>query len=363
MSKFKYYTPYNPNQYNYGMYAHTKIDIDSFGTSTEYSLKEDSYKFFTDNDYNILDSSLLVPGLRFSSPGLVVFERPPTKKLVQYVDHNLEALYELEEEGEEPEYHNYYIPIPWQVYIATYSMSPSSKYRVTSVRMYFSSTPLNHPDVNLYMPYVHNFFANGALCNPRFDTLDEIERYPTNLQGVISSAYDWVWNTGFNADLYECVMETVAQTINNNSIVSKLRENNKHLGSSVPHNFYTLLSNYDVHDVVNQPWANPSILSHFYSDRNYFITLADNYISANNVSNDEDEEFDSDDEETDALYSQTPYYQGINSPSSIVKTYSDIMNYVYDKNLNDYRPPTSSPLILNTTAFCSLIANSNRFSS
>lgn len=362
MSKLNFYTPYISSQYNYGDYSADRITVDLYGDSKEFKFTEQSYKFFQDYSYDMVDSSLLVPGLRFSSPGFVVFERPPTKKLVQYVDYNLDGLYELEEDGGEPEVHQYYIPIPWQVYIATYSLSSSSKYRVTSIRMYFSNTPLNHKDVTLYMPYIHNFFTNGALCNPRFEYADEIERYSQDLQGVISSAYDWVWNTGFNADLYECLAETVSQCSRDNPVVSDFKKNNSTF-TNLANGFYTTLSNYEPHDVVNYTWANPSIYSHFNHDRHYYSQLVEEYISSHSISYDDDD-FQSEEEAIEYMHAQTPYYDAMHNPSGESKTYSDIIKYIFDKNTNsDYLPVTSSPAINTVEALSSMIYNSSRLSS
>lgn len=362
MSKIKIYSSHGPNQYLYSDYSNDRITIDLYGDSKKLKINSDSYKFLDDNTYDIIDSSILIPGLRFSSPGLVVFERPPTKKLIQYVDYNLDGLYELEQEDQEPEIHEYYIPVPWQVYIATYSLMPSSKYRVTSIRMYFSNTPLNHKDVTLYMPYIHNFFTNGALCNPRFEYADEIERYDQNLQGVISSAYDWIWNTGFNADLYECIAETVSQCYRNNSIVSEYRKNSTSY-SNLTTDFYSALSNYEPHDVVAETWANPSAFSHFNHDRYHYTQLAEQYISSNNISYDEDD-FDYEQDINDYLHSQTPYQEAMNNPSSVSKTYSDIIEYIFDKKINaDYVPLISSPTINNVETLSNMIFNSTRFHS
>ena len=173
-------------------------------TASDIESKQESFLAAINN--STLDSSLLIPGLRFSIPGLIVFERPPTKKLIQYINNTVDEMSndcdcdDCSDNYIEPEdltIERHLIPVPWQVYVVTYSLNPSSKYQVTSVRMYFSNTSLNSSDVTLYAPYIHNFFMNGSLCNPMFDSYDEISRYPLNIQGVIASSYDWIWNTGF----------------------------------------------------------------------------------------------------------------------------------------------------------------------
>lgn len=228
-------------------------------------------------DNSVLDSGLLPPGLRYSIPGFLIFERPPTTKLVQYVDYTVSEMsgdYQEDEDEDEDSYdsytdfnpddhlESYLIPIPWQIYFVHYSLNPNSKYRTLGIKMFFANQPLNHPDVRLYAPYVNNFFTNGSLCNPMFENDSEINRYPQNLSGVIASAYDWIWNTGFNKDLSETISQTVYQA--NHGMISN------HIAiSSVGRNFYSTISKYSPEDVVSLEWANPSYTSNFDLDNHY----------------------------------------------------------------------------------------------
>lgn len=241
--------------------------------------------FLNSLDKRNIESGLLPPGLRVSIPGCVIFERPPSMQLVQYIDASVESIASYEESGsyyedddhEEGEYHeelNQFtsrIPIPWQLYIATYSTNPSSMYRVTSIRMYFMNGPLNNPDVQLYAPYINNFFTNASLCTPMFDTIDEIERYPQSVAGVIASAYDWVWNTGFNADLKECLDITFSPHVSrNNPLIADFRQKyqNREFGYlSIYPAFYQYLSDFTPTDIINLEWATPSYAHHFELDR------------------------------------------------------------------------------------------------
>lgn len=360
MSRIDFYFPDTTSYHSYASSDNASLYFHSYGQTHTRQIKEDSYKFFSDNNVNLLDSGLLVPGLRYSSPGLVVFERPPTKKLVQYIDQTLETMSDPEEE--QSPVCEYYIPVPWQVYIATYSMMPTSKYRLLSVRMYFASGPLNSVDTVLYAPYIHNFFVNGLLCAPHFDTLDEIERYSQNIQGVISSAHDWVWNTGFNRDLYECITETIKQTSKKNSIVRKLVKDYLHLGHNAVSNFYELISQYEPHDVLNETWANPSVTKFFQDDISYYTNLADNYLADHDIYYDEDE-YHNEEESEENIYSRTPYYDMIMNPTKVVKTYKDILEYIKDPSLTDYPPFSTAPKITDVLYFGNAMINSSRFSS
>jgi hypothetical protein len=247
------------------------------------------FSFLESLDKRNVDSGLLPPGLRVSIPGCVIFERPPSMQLVQYIDASVSEISEYEDNGsyysdddeesgeyrEELNSYTYRIPVPWQLYIATYSTNPSSMYRVTSIKMYFMNGPLNNPDVQVYAPYVNNFFANASLCTPMFDTIDEIERYPQNVAGVIASAYDWVWNTGFNADLYECLdLNLSSHVTKNNPLVADFRQkySNRELGHlSIYAAFYKYLSDFTTTDIINLEWSSPSYAHHFDLDRDFLF--------------------------------------------------------------------------------------------
>ena len=230
--------------------------------------------FINSLDKKKVDSGLLPPGLRLLLPGCVIFERPPSMQLIQLIDHNVDDICELEENGDDEalDPQVFQIPVPWQLYIATYSTNHSSMYSVTNVRMYFMNTPLNHPEVELYAPYIPNFFGNGELCSPMFNDSDEVERYPQDISGVISSAYDWVWNTGFNADLKECIDQTITQFSPFNSNPSNpivqdfLKDDYRFRFTSQHAAFYSFLSKYSVEDVVDLPWAVPSFANYFERD-------------------------------------------------------------------------------------------------
>ena len=61
------------------------------------------------------------------------------------------------------------------------------------------------------MPPIPNFFTNGLLCRPMFDKMNDVDGYSKDLSGVIASAYDWIWNTGFNHDLTENFYHVIKQ--------------------------------------------------------------------------------------------------------------------------------------------------------
>lgn len=238
-------------------------------------------------NYSTVNSGLLPPGVKFMIPGFVVFERPPTMKLIQYIDHSVENIHHFEEYGEaEPEYdeygdpiesdslteddmkiNSYYVPVPWQLYMVTYSLEPSSLYHTTSVNMFFMNGPLASEDTILYSPYVFNFYSNGLLCSPMFSDYEEINRYPKNITGVISSAYDWVWNTGFNRDLTDCVSATWSRV--DNPITKLIRYNMKY--DHDYNSFFNTLSTYSPEDVLQYSWLNPTFATWYSANETKYI--------------------------------------------------------------------------------------------
>jgi len=142
------------------------------------------------------DESLLFPGVRHLSPGIILFERPPCHKVVSTYNDYRDQISGQTSTSE------YYLPIPWQVYIAMYNPEDM---RLVSVKMFFTSNSLASLDQTIYSPPLYNFYSNGTLCRPFFSSMEDIEKYPKDLSGVIASAYDWIWNSGFNFDITESI--------------------------------------------------------------------------------------------------------------------------------------------------------------
>ena len=149
------------------------------------------------NPYNTKE--VLFPGVRYIGDNIAIFEMPPTKKLISYV----EAYRESEHDNSAKEF---YISLPWQVYIATFD---AKNMRVQQVQMYFSSSPILSFNHRLYLAPLLNFYSSGVLCRPMFSTMEDYEKYPVNVSGVIASAYDWVWNSGSNFDITEGISEFI----------------------------------------------------------------------------------------------------------------------------------------------------------
>lgn len=323
-------------------------------TTSLNSVQSNSSTFFSKTIGNIsnsfVDSGCMPPGVRFIAPGIIVFEKPPEFKNIQYLDYTLDEMSEPNYDEERDEYLDedrdfneeiniYRIPIPWQLYIITYSLLPQSKYHVTSVRMYFMNSSLNSPDTNLYAPYIPNFFQSGQLCAAKIDTMDDILRYPQDISGTIACAYDWVWNTGFNRDLIEPLSNTIANR-NLNSIVSDFYEKNY----VIPHPsfFYRHLSNYSLQDVVNVPWASFSYSNYYEMDfrtlykipfyKNKFIEdVKEQYLIENQVSEFPSEMLDSTSSniENDSSYFSMNQFKDWYGDPTEHKTYRDLIQYFF----------------------------------
>ena len=172
--------------------------VDSVTLEKPYNTAGQFITSFIDSFENDLEFQLLFPGVRYLSEGLIVFERPPSYKVVSTT---LEFRDNIHEDSTQAEY---YLPIPWQVYIAMYNPKDM---RLVSVKMFFTKTSLFNDQQIVYNPPLFNFYGSGSLCRPFFDSMEDIEKYPQTLSGVMASAYDWVWNSGFNYDITENLAE------------------------------------------------------------------------------------------------------------------------------------------------------------
>jgi hypothetical protein len=205
-NRFSYHqsvtSPYSINRKHY---YDTSIDEDYSYTSKSLYDYYSSFIFpKVDNiDFSSLDnitSLMLPPGVRYLTPGIIVFEKPPLYKIVSIFDDYKDAL------NQNTNLTDYYLPIPWQVYIASYNPEDM---RLYSVRMFFSNSSLLSVDQPLFSPPLQNFYANGKLCRPFFSSMEDIEKYSQDYSGIMASAYDWVWNTGFNLDITQNISEFI----------------------------------------------------------------------------------------------------------------------------------------------------------
>jgi len=231
--------------------------------------------FFYSKDFvskDFVEDSIFTPGLLYIDNNFLVFEKPPTYKniffkpqLVSQIEQNSESVH-------------YVIPIPWQTYIVSYDSYEDEgvkQYYIKDVYMYFSNHAITSFSDDLYLPPLPNFYSNGLLCRPMISNMDEIKPPKNNAEGIVSQAYEWVWNSGTNVDLTEsCLLHTLY--LNHNSY-----ENNPDTKyvyeSSVKYHIhpYNYLSSYyadsnmilkmlkhwetiDIQDICNYSWPIPT---------------------------------------------------------------------------------------------------------
>lgn len=162
------------------------------------------------------DTGILPPGVLYLKDNFLVFERPPTYQNIFIVYRRLE-----DSDYDEQETECFRILVPWQLYMVHFD----DRFYTNSVRMHFMNSPLQFLDQQVFMAPLCNLYSSGNLCRPFFESIDDIERYPSNYSGVVQSAYDWVWNSGTNLDLTESVFQYYKQIYANedfNSFVPKI---------------------------------------------------------------------------------------------------------------------------------------------
>lgn len=227
--------------------------------------------YINNNDLPV-DSGILPPGVRMLGQNYVVFERPPT---YQNVFYNVNRVEDQQTDEDSENIILYRIPMPWQVYIATFTKD----YYINDVYMFFSNTSLFTKDQEVYLPPLPNFYTNGLLCRPVFAHMEDIERYPKNLSGIIAGAYDWIWNNGTNNDLNEAMVHVNLQIAKDpiqrsNTIFSKMSEQEYVSAFYNPYNIHyypsskvmLMLSSWEkctLEEVVNYKWPTFSLDKHF----------------------------------------------------------------------------------------------------
>jgi len=329
MSSIIYFNRSN-ERYNYDSISSSTIFVEDEYANQAFnsSISEDFYSSFLHSKFqSTIPSGLIPPGLRALYPGIVVFEKPPSMQMVQYISMNVDGIVEYETEEETyPDWDSYYIPVPWQIYIASYSNSPTGPV-INAVKMFFANESLAKNNVKLYLPYIPNFFTNGTLCAPHFDDSTEVYRYSKDISGIMASAYDWIWNTGFNQDLIDGININI-NCVRNNPIVDYVKQN------SYPDtiaSFYRHLSKHTPQDVVSMTWASPSYTSYYDSSTEYKYLytlphLQQKFVEDNDIEFEEGYEFKH-------VVEYEEFSEWVGNTYCIDKTYHDIINSVlFDKN-------------------------------
>lgn len=216
------------------------------------------------NDNSLLhfDTGILPPGLIHIDNKVVIFERPPTYNNIQVIPAVIDNI-----DYDNSKNYIYRLPIPWTVYFVSYSVFNGVHYP-NQIAMYFMSHSLQGADFSssrLYLPPLLNFYNNATLCNPMFDSMEEINRYDNSVSGVVNAAYNWIWNSGSNLDLTMNIAECIFQ-INRRSefsanpfypLASPISPFTFYIDYSFISHVFSAWEKISLNDISSIPWPNP----------------------------------------------------------------------------------------------------------
>ena len=257
---------------------------------THYKALNNKLNYTHYNNDAQVTSDLFFPGIRYLSENTIVFEMPPSNKNISYI----EAFRDSDSsEDQEREYQEYYVPMPWQVYVAVFD--PNTM-RLSEVQMYFTKTPLTSFDQALYLPPMLNFYSDGTLCRPFMSSMDDVEKYPQTVSGIIASAYDWVWNSGYNFDITETMSEYIISKkfnslISNSNLpkqeldyiaatLNTLKYSSNNLSPSYVSCLFKLWQSVPINNILNCDWISFCTKAAFFSyEYSYFTEGNFNIVS------------------------------------------------------------------------------------
>lgn len=312
-----------------------------------------------DPNFNEIETGIMPPGVLAINHFSIIYERPPQFQNIQVIPQTVDNI-----NYDNSDMRMYRLPIPWQLYICTYSIY-NDRYYPNSVRMFFMNSSLTNSDINnhrLYLPPLPNFYSSALLCNPMFASMEDVERYENNIAGVIQASYDWIWNSGTNLDLTMAVVEAFYQlpAIAESGTATVLdKVNSRYYSSKYSDNYYlpfmhidalfTAWETYELHEISNLVWPNVSS-----SDRVYFDTrdigdsMIPQYFAHAGIDPDtpiEPTYSSCDDEECedchseDYLYDRSDYTRFVRANLSNIRTFEDAYNQVLlalDDNMSSY---------------------------
>jgi hypothetical protein len=289
-------------------------------------------------------ASLILPGIRYISDSILIFERPPTMKPYSYKPTYRESV------SDESKSEEFFLPLPWQVYICCYDKNDM---RLISVKMLYANSSLSSFDDNVYAPALLNFYSNGTLCRPFFESMEDIDKYPKNYTGIMASAYDWVWNSGTNFDITEniseflrsklytqfekyCSEDSDAKAYYNLLLNNSIQNNPTSLHYRLVKSFFYCLQQVPLEEISFIEWSNPSTEDFFYMENSMSLSqLLHRFIVENDLFVHEDN-FDYEEHDEDCP-EECIYTEDVSSMSG----YHD---FVFEN--------TNNPILEKTVKFC-----------
>ena len=312
----------------------------------------------TSSSFVSAPTGIMPPGVLNINNSIIVYERPPQFQNIQIIPQIVDEI-----KDETTDIHTYRLPIPWQLYICTYSVY-DGRYYPNSVRMFFMNSSLTGSDINthrVYLPTLPNFYSSALLCNPMFASMEEIERYSNDVAGVIQASYNWVWDTGSNLDLTMPIVEAYYQLpiISESKVPTLFDTIDKRYARAVNgHSNYisfpyvnTLLrtwEQYPLHEISNLVWPNASsqqfLAIHARSLGDYWLSeyFADRQIDLSDSSDYShscyEEECSEDCESNGLNYDHEDYLRYVKNRLCNIKTFYDAYDDVL-QNLHEITPP------------------------
>lgn len=141
------------------------------------------------------------PGLRYWNPAqnLLVYERPPIKKTVSFLNEKKESA-----ASNKTERNSYKIFVPWTQYWIQYS----SKLVIQNLFATTSSVPMTHKDWHPGVLPLPNMYYESKVCLPN------VVEPANSISELILHGYNAVWGSNYNIDLLDG-MHLFIEKINN----------------------------------------------------------------------------------------------------------------------------------------------------
>ena len=209
MSATIYYTVSNDSTHNasygskpsYYFALSTNTDIVAQNTPVFSSLSDEDmsslYKLLSIKSSN--DTGLLPPGVVAIDDSVIIFEAPPRMVRVEYYETVRDHI------TSDSQIKSGYIAVPWQTYIIIHDKN----FNLIDTYMYYSKNPVSQSGYQepVFLPVLPNFYSNGLLCRPFYASAEDVNMYSKDVAGVIAAAFDAVWNSGWNMDLVDSIID------------------------------------------------------------------------------------------------------------------------------------------------------------